>query len=443
MPSISYAQNCEDVILWRALRDVEGGFYVDVGAADPDEYSVTRAFYERGWSGMNVEPLEEYFNKLAKARPRDTNLRVAAGREPGLSILHAFLGTGLSTFDSEVATRHQATGLKACDTLVPVLTLIKIVEDCGPTAIHFLKIDVEGAEAEVLEGFDLNRLRPWIILIEATEPNSPVNAHEAQEHTRTVQKWEHLITSCGYEFGYFDGLNCFYVAGERAGLKERLGVPPNVFDDFIRWQEWSNGEKIASLEQDLVGVRAHARWLESVSANLRMAVEIEKNYSANLKNALQVEQAQVANLTSVLEAERVQLDRLLTSVQGLEAQLAVPSIDCAAGRMLGRLRELGDRLTGGGMRAFAKRVVTNSLGRTTLFLTRHPRLAALTGSALKPFPILTAKLTPPSAQPHAGIIQSEAGATNIALLPGQASRRFQFPGNGWAISSLMGGCAPC
>ena len=37
MPFISYAQNYEDVILWRALRDVEHGFYVDVGAADPED----------------------------------------------------------------------------------------------------------------------------------------------------------------------------------------------------------------------------------------------------------------------------------------------------------------------------------------------------------------------------------------------------------------------
>ena len=78
MPFISYAQNFEDVMLWRALCDMENGFYVDVGAADPKELSDTRAFYERGWSGINVEPLDEYFDKLTQARPRDTNLVVLA-----------------------------------------------------------------------------------------------------------------------------------------------------------------------------------------------------------------------------------------------------------------------------------------------------------------------------------------------------------------------------
>jgi hypothetical protein len=47
MTFISYAQNYEDVVLHRALSDVQRGFYVDVGAQDPIADSVTRAFYER------------------------------------------------------------------------------------------------------------------------------------------------------------------------------------------------------------------------------------------------------------------------------------------------------------------------------------------------------------------------------------------------------------
>ena len=56
MPFISFAQNLEDVVLHRALMGVTHGFYVDVGANSPDEQSVTRAFYERGWHGINIEP---------------------------------------------------------------------------------------------------------------------------------------------------------------------------------------------------------------------------------------------------------------------------------------------------------------------------------------------------------------------------------------------------
>ncbi len=66
-------------MLFRALRDVERGFYIDVGAQDPTIDSVTRAFYERGWRGINIEPNEEFFRKLEQDRPHDTNLCTAVG----------------------------------------------------------------------------------------------------------------------------------------------------------------------------------------------------------------------------------------------------------------------------------------------------------------------------------------------------------------------------
>ena len=115
MPFISYAQNYEDVMLWRALQEVKHGFYVDVGAADPEEWSVTRAFYDRGWSGINVEPLDEYFDKLSHARPRDTNLKVAVAREAGVRTLHTIAGSGLSTFNPRIAARHKTAGWETCD----------------------------------------------------------------------------------------------------------------------------------------------------------------------------------------------------------------------------------------------------------------------------------------------------------------------------------------
>jgi FkbM family methyltransferase len=249
-PFISYAQNFEDVVLWRALQQIEKGFYVDVGAQDPDVESVTRAFYERGWSGINIEPVEDYYKKLVQVRSRDINLKVAAGRALGICTLHSFVGSGLSTLDLEVSARHQAAGLTPQETLVPVLTLNKILEDAAASTIHFLKIDVEGAEGEVLEGIDLERVRPWIIVVEATEPNIAQTARD---------KWEGMVTNRGYSFAYFDGLNCFYIADEVSELKERLSVPPNFFDNFVRASEWAYREKAANLEQELTGVRVQAQ----------------------------------------------------------------------------------------------------------------------------------------------------------------------------------------
>ena len=70
---ISYAQNFEDVMLARAFAGKTEGFYVDVGAMDPVDGSVTKYFYELGWSGINIEPDEEYYKRLVADRKRDCN----------------------------------------------------------------------------------------------------------------------------------------------------------------------------------------------------------------------------------------------------------------------------------------------------------------------------------------------------------------------------------
>jgi hypothetical protein len=58
---ISYAQNFKDVMLWRALKHVKNGFYVDVGAGVPAKHSVTNWFYDQGCSGVNIKPNERDF----------------------------------------------------------------------------------------------------------------------------------------------------------------------------------------------------------------------------------------------------------------------------------------------------------------------------------------------------------------------------------------------
>ena len=72
MGIISYAQNFEDVLLWRALGHIEHGCYVDIGAHDPVVDSVSKVFYEHGWRGIHVEPLPVYCDALRRDRPDET-----------------------------------------------------------------------------------------------------------------------------------------------------------------------------------------------------------------------------------------------------------------------------------------------------------------------------------------------------------------------------------
>lgn len=210
-------------MLWRALKEIEKGFYIDVGANDPEVDSVTKAFYDRGWRGINIEPVASHFQRLQAARPKDINLQLVAAGAAGYVRFFDVRDTGLSTTKREIAERHRASGWEVTEHDVQAETLAHICAEHVRGDVHFLKIDVEGGTRDVIEGLDLDRARPWIIVVEATEPNSEVP---------DFASWEPLITRSRYRFVYYDGLNRFYVADEHAALASAFDRPPNWFDHF-------------------------------------------------------------------------------------------------------------------------------------------------------------------------------------------------------------------
>jgi len=219
----SYAQNFEDVMLWRALWNVEDGFYIDAGAWDPVVDSVSKAFYEQGWRGVHVEPLPEYADMIRDDRPDEKVYQVLLGAKPGEKTFYYIPETGLSTASWEFAERHRQVGWRIEERKYPVMTLAQLFADAGNRTVHWLKIDVEGMEDQVLAGWGLHPARPWIVLVEATEPNKTMP---------TWKEWQHHLEEREYKFVYFDGLNRFYVHQDHANLAGFMKAPPNVFDQF-------------------------------------------------------------------------------------------------------------------------------------------------------------------------------------------------------------------
>lgn len=237
---ISYASNFEDVMLWRALRSVKSGFYIDVGAHHPTIDSVTRAFYERGWQGINIEPISHLHALLMQDRPRDININMAVSSFSGNMTFFDVVGTGLSTTNIQIAQRHKNEGKIVNEYQVPVTTLEEIYSAHNVTEVHFLKIDVEGAEAAVLKMGAFDKVRPWVVIVEATEPNTPIPSHA---------RWEHLLVEAEFQPIYFDGVNRYYLSKDHPELADFFRVPPNVFDNFIQHQCWLAHKGLIEYEQ--------------------------------------------------------------------------------------------------------------------------------------------------------------------------------------------------
>jgi len=241
---ISYAQNGEDVVLWRALRDVAAGFYVDIGANDPRFLSITRAFYDAGWSGLCIEPLPDLVTKFRSERPRDVVVQAVISDQENVRLpFYAIEGTGLSTLRVDIAEQHLTSGYTVVRTEVESVGLTSLLtrEGLGEREIHFAIIDTEGAEAGVLRSFDFTRTRPWVLVVEATAPTTTAETHG---------EWEPLVLEAGYRFCLFDGLSRFYVDGQRhPELAPPLSYPAGVFDEYIASQDVEREQRIATLEQ--------------------------------------------------------------------------------------------------------------------------------------------------------------------------------------------------
>jgi FkbM family methyltransferase len=231
-PMMSYAQNGEDVVLQRALSDIESGFYVDVGAAFPDICSVTKHFADKGWRGINIDPLPYYMPLLEVERSNDINLGVAISDVPGTLTIYTDPDTpGNSTCDIAVADTYRTKGINLVTLDVPAMTLATLFENyVEDRDIDFLKIDVEGLEARVLKGNDWQKYRPRIIVLEC-------NIHGVSVASETQNEIGKILTAAKYEFTLFDGLNEFWLRNEDSFRKISLSTPANILDNYILSRE--------------------------------------------------------------------------------------------------------------------------------------------------------------------------------------------------------------
>ena len=276
-PFLSYAQNREDVVLWRALGDLATGRYVEVGANRPQDDSVTKAFYDRGWAGITIEPMHEFAQAHRDERPRDTMVEaVITDEDVDSVVLHEIAGTGLSTIVDSVGTQHAATGAEVVDETVPALRLSDVLEQNGglDQEIHFMLVDTEGSEQQVLASVDLRVFRPWVLVIESTAPNSSTPTHHA---------WEPSVLDAGYVFCLFDGTSRFYVAHEHAeALQAMLSYPACVLDRFVEARAYSVWQDRESLKADVRHWRAEAltRWAEANQFSTDEARSVERELAA-------------------------------------------------------------------------------------------------------------------------------------------------------------------
>ena len=227
----SYAQYNEDIVLLALLYDVKEGFYVDVGANYPDADSVTKLFYDKGWRGINIEPVKSLYEQLRKERPRDINLQYGVGAEPGTATLREYTKIpGHSTFSEQ--RKHDSSRKDYLDYDVKVKTLAAILKENAVKDISFMKIDVEGYEYEVVAGGDWQKFRPEVVCIEANHVN---------------RDWRPILRKNDYKLFIADGLNEYYLRQESWGRTDDFAERAIKLNHrklkFHQLEEWSKDRR--------------------------------------------------------------------------------------------------------------------------------------------------------------------------------------------------------
>ena len=229
LPPFSYAQRYEDLYLLHCFGERSAGFYIDIGSGHPVYDNMSFAFYLKGWSGITVEP-NPWLARLTKAvRTRDRHLEALVGAASGeapfylVRDFHGF-STGIESHARSALTQF---GKGSQVITVPMTTLRELCAAHAPASFDFLKVDVEGAEKDVLLSGDWRRYRPKVVVVEALTPFTLAPAWE---------EWEPFLADHGYRYVLFDSLNRYYLAEEASELARSFETAPASFPDAVQFR---------------------------------------------------------------------------------------------------------------------------------------------------------------------------------------------------------------
>ena len=168
---MSYSSQCgQDRFLdTYVFKGFEGGVFIDIGAHDGLTINNTIFFEKyRGWTGVCVEPLPEVYQKLLANRPQAKALQCAISSEEGAAefICNTGYTEMLSGLKNNYDPRHTARmesellamGGSSKIITVPTRRLESICDELQIKHIHYLSVDVEGAEFSVIKSINFDKI---------------------------------------------------------------------------------------------------------------------------------------------------------------------------------------------------------------------------------------------------------------------------------------------
>lgn len=206
----SFSQKGEDLILEKIFKRKNKGFYIDVGANDPNIFNNTKKFYLRGWRGINVEPNPILLEKFRVDRKRDINLNVGIGRKSGFASFFEFEISSISTFSKKDKENKIKLGYKLKGEFkVKIYRLEDIIRKFHNKKVDFINIDTEGMDLEVLKSNNWKKFKPRVVCVETGDVWSILSGDlKTSNKKKLIDKF---MIKNGYKVFYSNNLNTIYV----------------------------------------------------------------------------------------------------------------------------------------------------------------------------------------------------------------------------------------
>ena len=226
--NVTYAQHGDDLMLL-AIFDrlgVKKPFYVDIGAHHPSIISNTKLLYDRGSSGVNVDPSSYAIKVFNAERPRDQNLQVAIGPAEGIFDFYMYgERSGRNTLSLDEVESLKGV-LKVQETRkVHVITYAQLIQNYVKRTPDLLLIDAEGLDYAILESIDFKTLGyPLVLCVET-------RVKDTMKMTRLLAR-----SYTGY---CRMGENMFFIRDDKfggvMGLPETQGEDEDDTEDFSKY----------------------------------------------------------------------------------------------------------------------------------------------------------------------------------------------------------------
>lgn len=158
----------QDLYLWTSVLDrMTQGFFVDIGANHPIHLSNSYVLELRGWQGVAFDPLSKFEELWRELRTAEFHRAAIAASRGDRSFIEIHSREGwehtMSAFRDCVREEDMRRyGYSEYD-----VRTAPLADFVAPgTSIDLIMVDVEGAEAAVLHGLDLDLFRPRYLMVE-------------------------------------------------------------------------------------------------------------------------------------------------------------------------------------------------------------------------------------------------------------------------------------